>query len=305
MNGKGVAALGISLLLLLSGGMVMAEEEEESSFWNLTAGGKGVYGAGVSETNTYYVLYGEGSINLEFLELSLRGSRYLDYLLADGLGSYAYASINEGAARAILKPWSLIAIGGEYKFASGDSSYERRDWSGSLRIGPDDVYLEGEYGAGKTDYLFGTSEIEIKRADASLSLSWDVSDTVSMEIGYDRNALEFSNLNYEYVKQTGRLGGMFDVAGSVFIMAGISGGGDSEDYAIAGGDAGAVAVVYSHVKISAVYLFERYIAPSTSTTTTKKGGGTSGSTNPFLSSDRIGESYSSHRISVGASINLN
>ena len=126
---------------------------------------------------------------------------------------------------------------------------------------------------------------------------------MSMEIGYDRTALEFSNLNYEYVKQTGRLGGMLDVDGTVFIMAGVSGGGDSEKYAIAGGDIGAVAVVFSHVKISAIYLFERYIAPSTESTS-KKTTGPSGSANPFLSADKIGESYSSHRLSVGASISL-
>ena len=305
MNSTGVAALGISLLLLLSDGMVMAEEEVWSPSWNLTVGGKGVYGSGVSEANMYYMLFGEGSLDLEYLELSAKGSRYLGYQVTDGLGTYDYVNIGEGSLRGSLKPWSFLSLGGEYRYAEGDSSYERRDWSCSLRLGPDDFYLEGEYGAGITEYLFGASEIEIKRADTSLSLSRDVSDAVSMEIGYDRNELIFSSLDYEYTKQTLRLGAMFDVAGTVFILAGISGGGDSEDYAIAGGDAGVVAVIYSHVKISAVYLFEQYIAPSTSTSTGKGGGGTSGSANPFLSSDKIGESYSSHRFSVGASISLN
>lgn len=282
----------------------MADEEAWSPSWNLVAGGKGVYGSGVSEANMYYVFYGEGSIDLEYLELSVKGSRYLDYQIADGLGTYDYVTVNEGAARAALVPWSFLSLGGEYRYASGDRSYERRDWSCSLRLGPENFYIEGEYGAGNTEYLFETAGIEVWRTDASLSLSWDASDMSSFEIGYDRTALEFSNLDYEYVKQTARLGALFDAGESVFVLAGISGGGDSEKYAIAGCDAGAVAVIYSHVKISAIYMFERYIAPSAESAS-KKTGGTSGPANPFLSPDRLGESYSSHRFSLGASISLN
>jgi len=305
MGGRGALVSGMILVMLVCVGSARAEDEGWSPFWNLTAGGKGVYASGVSESSTYFLAYGEGSLNLGFLELAVRGSRYWDYQIADGLGSYEYVGVNEGSAKASLKPWDYIGMGGDYKFASGDSSFERREWSGFLRIGPDDLYLEGEYGTGKTDYLFNTAEIEIKRSDASLSLSWDVSDSMSMEIGYDRNSLEFSNLEYQYVKQTGRLGALFEAGESVFILAGVSGGGDSEKYAIAGADVGAVAVVFSRVKISAIYLFEQYIAPSTSTSSSKTGGGGStGPSNPFLSADKIGESYSSHRLSVGASISL-
>lgn len=309
MSGRIQRFAVIALFVFTVSGALYAEEENGYSWWNLKVGSRGGYSNGISESYSYYSFFGEGSMKAEWAEVSFAGTRLLDYQISSGLGEYDYITAHQGSVAAKWKPYDFFSAGGSYLLAKGESSFDMRDWSAYLCVGPDDFNVEVEYGVGNKSYSFNGVDVDESRTGLSIYLSKDISDAVSVEIGYDRSTLELSNLGYEYVKQTGRAGGFFDISDSVMLIGGISGGRDSADYTIAGGDAGIIVVLFSHLKLSGMYFFEQYFAPSsTSTTSTKKGssgGGGVNSGNPYMSSDKIGESFPSHRISVSLVYSVN
>lgn len=129
------------------------------------------------------------------------------------------------------------------------------------------------------------------------------SHEISLDIAYDRSTIEFSNLTYEYNKNTVRAGIFIEVNERLYFIGGLSGGSDSAEYIILGADAGITVVLFSHVRLSGMYFFEQYLAPSATTMeSAKKGSAGSGSggyaANPYMQSSKTGESFPSHRVSM-------
>lgn len=298
LTAKGI----IFILLLSSAGPLFADENNDGNWWNLKVGSKGVYNSGISEPYTYYSLYGEGILDIDWLKATVNGAHDFSSQISSGLGEYQYIDVNKISLKAELSPNEILSAGGEYYTGRGDSSYQFHEWDAFLRIGPEAFNLEIAYGASSSQYLFNDIEIEIKRKNASVALAMDFSDELSADITYERSSLEFSNLGYEYLKNSVRAGIFLEVNDSLFITGGLSGGNDSADYVILGADGGIIVVLFSHVRLSGMYFFEQYITSvSTTSESTKKTGSGGGiySSNPYLQSSKAGESFPSHRVSVG------
>ncbi len=298
------AIRGIGMMLFLGiAGTLFAEEHNDASWWNLKVGSKAVYSTGLTETYTYYTLFGEGSMDLNVLKIAANGSRDFSSQVSSGFGEYQYIGVNRASVKLEIMPFEFLSAGGGYYAGRGDSSYKLKEWDAFLRIGPDAFNLEGAYGASNSQYLFNGTEIEVTRKNVSIALSGDITDELSLDVSYERSALEFSNLTYAYVKNTFRAGAFFEVNDAFFLTGGLSGGSDTADYVIVGADAGIIVVLFSRIRVSGMYFFEQYIAPSPETTANspKGGGGTGKSSsggNPYVKSSNIGESFPSHRVSI-------
>jgi hypothetical protein len=143
--------------------------------------------------------------------------------------------------------------------------------------------------------------IGTEKQSYSFALEYNYTDSFSMDAGYKRDNTYFTTLDYDYSRNIFRAGLTLIPSDYLFMIAGASVGKDSEDYMIYGADCGFTFLIYSKLKLFLIYSYNFYNPPQAESS--KKGGSGSGarSTNPYLSSDKTGESYSSHVLTFGAS----
>ncbi len=297
---------------------------EEKSAWEFSIRAKGVHSSGISDANTYYKAFAGAGYDFNFLMISTEISRYFNYQTTDGLGSYDNINYNEAMLSADLTPLEWFSLNIEGRYSIGDSEYSGTGYAAGLILDFDIISLLADAALAEYEYDFDGNMINFNNQDYSFEIDFSVSESLSFDAGILYNNVIFEE-DYEYSKYTGRIGTMFETFENLFFTAGGSAGKDSEDYNIWGFDAGFSWRIFDCIKLMALYSYQYYAVPDsyssgqTDTTVTKANGpggpdssddtdssgsypGNGGSiNNPFLSSSKVGESYSSQTVSVSVS----
>lgn len=318
--------------ILFSVSLIASDENinnEKKSEWRFTPGAKAVNSAGISETNTYYKPEIRAGIYTEHISLYSGISRYFNYQITNGYGEYEYIDINEANAGLDLYPFEHLNLSFEYRYRDGESEYIKKEIFSSIELPFEKVSLIGDFSIDTEEYSFADLPVKIKSNQYSFELDYFPFRRLDIDLSYTHSNIYFTNLDFDYYKRVVRLGIVPELADSFFLIGGLSMGKDSDDYMIYGFDTGINWRINKNLKIQALYIFTYYMAPSDSTEGTDSADAGKSKTsnlsayanqsnkssgpnqnnppsganqsNPFLEPEKIGESYSSRKISLGIS----
>ncbi|MDY6970676.1 MAG: hypothetical protein SVR08_18785 [Spirochaetota bacterium] len=307
-----IVMLKIMLNIFISS--LLASEE---SAWEFTVGAKGTYSSGISDSNTDFRLFGDVEYSVYIFRISSEISRYFNYQITDGMGTYDYIGFNELGLAVGTGPADWISLNLEYRHSSGDLEYNRNSYIVEIIYDYKAISIIGDYNRTDTDYAFNSLDVKQKSDSCSLEVDYFFSDSISFDAGLSFNNDNFQNIGYDYYKITFRMGSMVFFQNGLNILFGLSFGKDSEEYRIAGIDSGLSWKINENIKLLALYSFQYYIAQSEAVEiitidnydTTGNGHGNNSHSsslkkdNPFLSISKRGESYSSHIVNFGISYN--
>lgn len=298
--------IGLLSLIFLATPSLNAEEKSLVGF---DIGIKGYYSSGVSSSNFYYKPFADAIFYLPVVEIKPGFARYQHYQLTDGIGNYYYAGINQPGCSFSIDATDDLNIDAGYKYSFGDYDYSGHDYFADVSYDFEVITVSAGFEGTKNKYKVNSIEIDTNGYVLSAGIEYSISDSLSIDGGYDYSTIYFKNLDYSYTTNIFRLGILPQISKGLFIMCGISGGFDNADYIITGADVGISLKLFNMVKLSISYMGNYYIAPSSDTSTTtssKKSGSGSGSgsgkSNPFLKSSEVGKSYFSHNISFGTTL---
>ncbi len=282
--------------------------KSNDSQWDFAIGTKAIYKSGISDANTSYFPFVKAGYHNRYLGISSGVGRYVDYQITDGYGNYDYVNINQAELTLDLRAMENLDVSFGCKYYDGESEYSRMDYLVEISYAIEKISLIGDYYLAKAEYAFHSMDIELENWDCSIEVDYLITELVSINAGYTFNSISFSNLNYGYTKNIWRVGTLPEVYDSIYAAFGLSLGWDSDDYTLGGIDFGINAYCAHHIRLMVLYQFMYYQAPEgiDSGSVIRKGGGMGSSPetktreiNPYLSDSRVGESYSSHAVSIG------
>ena len=265
---------------------------------------KGVYSSGISDSYTYNRSDAAGGFKSKYLDFSAYIRRYFNFQLTDGNGVYEYSSFNEAGLSLDAHISGTLNLSGDYSRADDFGHLKRDTYYAAADLDLTKVVFYADYSLEKFEYEMYSNIVKTERRNYSFTFEYNFTDSFSMDAGFRHDNTYFNTLGYDYYRNIFR-GGITAIPTDYFFMiAGVSLGKDSEDYTVYGTDLGTTFLIYSRFKLFVIYSFNYYKAPQSSTS--GSGGGSSGhgagSTNPYLSSDKIGEAYSSNVLTFGASV---
>jgi hypothetical protein len=295
-------------LSLVPASRLWAFPKSHNSQWNFAIGTKAIYKSGISDANTYYYPFVKGGYHSEYLGISSEVGRYVDFQITDGYGTYDYVNINQAELTLDVRAVENLNMSFGCKYYDGESEYSRMDYLFEITYDFEKISLIGDYNLVKAAYDFHSMDVELKSWDSSIEVDYLLSDLVSINAGYTFNSISFSSLDYDYTRSIWRIGTLPEIYDSIYAAFGLSLGRDSDDYTLGGIDFGINAYCSHHIRLMVLYQFMYYQAPEGidggSVMRRGEGMGSSpetkaGEINPYLSDSRIGESYSSHAVSIG------
>jgi hypothetical protein len=294
--------LAITAFLFTGISHLYSEEKPEDSTFNFhwSLGTKGVYSSGISDPYIYNKSNIKGEVRSDYLDISAFIQRYFHYQLTDGNGIYEYRSFNEAGLSLTAHFFQIIDLTVEYNRADDFDNLKRDTYIGSIELDISPVILTGDYSYEKFEYIVNSATIDTTKRDYSIQFEYNVSDKFSTDLGYSHSDLYFNSLDYTYYKNIVRAGLAGTPSEYLFLMAGISFGKDSADYYIYGADCGITIKPYSYLKFTLAYNIAYYNPPVVESS--KKSGGSHGSGNPYLSTDKAGDPYYSHVVSLGMTL---
>ncbi|MFH0976409.1 MAG: hypothetical protein V1874_11565 [Spirochaetota bacterium] len=304
----------LSLLFFFAVVGANAEDTEEADNNTIrffgSLGTKGVYSSGVSDSYTYNRTDAKAGFKSEYVDLSAYIRRYFNYQIADGNGFFEYRAFNEAGLSLTAHMFGFIDLSGEYSHADNFDDLSRNTYYGNIELEFTHVILSGDYTREDFGYTIDSNTINTEKRNYSFTIELKFTESFSMDASYKHDNIYFNSLGYDYYKNIFRGGISIMPADYFFLIAGAGGGKDSEDYNIYSADCGVTFVIYSRFKLYCLYSYSYYDPAGTYTTSSSGGGGGSGhghgsgGSNPYLSSDKIGESYSSHVLSFGMSVSF-
>ncbi len=297
----------IAMLCVFTTGLYAEEEQKKDDkglfefHWSL--GTKGFYSSGISDSYAYNKTNATGGISSEYIDASISIQRYFHYQLTDSNGVYEYVSFNEAGISLTAHLFNnILNLTSEYNRADDFNDLKRDIYMGIIELDFSPVILTGDYSYEKFEYEMNSASVKSIKRDYSFQAGYDVTDSFSTDLGYSCSELDFESLDSAYTKNIFRLGLSAMPSKYFFLMGGASFGKDSADYYIYGADCGITVKPYTHIKLSITYNISYYSAPSLESSGKGGGSGSRGSSNPLLSSYKIGDSYYSQVISLGMTL---
>lgn len=289
----------------------------EKNRWEFVAGTKSFYSSGMAKSNLYYKPFGKVEYCVSIFTLSTVIARYINYQITDAMGEYENINFNELdlAFETNLSDWLYFSL--EYKYSSGDFEYNKNSYLAEITFDYRMISFTGEINRIDTDYSIDASDIKIDSYAYSFILDYYISDSTSFDFGYSFTNDYYSSIDSDYNKSLFRLGVINSFESGLNLISGLSGGWDSDDYAIIGFDIGFIYKIRKYLKVLSLYSLQYYRAPAVTTTTLDDSRNNSGQmgnhsnnsslstfkgSNPYLNPSKKGESYYSQIISLG--INL-
>lgn len=265
---------------------------------------KGVYSSGISDAYTYNRTDAAGGFKSVYIDLSVYIRRYSNYQTTDGNGVYEYRSFYEGGLSMEAHLFRIINLSGEYSRADGFNDLKRYTYYGAVELDFTRVVLSADYSHEDFEYRISSNNVKAGKQDFSFIIEYNFTDYFSADISYKHDNTYFNTLSYDYYKDIIRTGATIMPSNYLFIIGGCSTGKDSEDYFIYGADLGTTLLFFSRFKLFFFYSFNYYDPPQTESSGSSGGGSGHGpgSVNPYLSSDKTDESYSSHILTLGMSV---
>jgi hypothetical protein len=295
-------------LNLVPANHLWAFPKSHNSQWNFGIGTKAIYKSGMSDANIYYFPFVKAGYHNRYLGISSGVGRYVDYQITDGYGTYDYVNINQAELTLDVRAMENLDVSFGCKYYDGESEYTRMDYLVEISYAIDKISLIGDYNLVEATYAFHSMDIELESWDCSIEVDYLITDNVSINAGYTFNSISFSSLDYDYTKSVWRIGTLPEIYDAIYATFGLSLGRDSDDYTLGGIDFGINAYCAHHIRLMVLYQFMYYQAPegidSESVMRRGESMGSSPETkvreiNPYLSDSRVGESYSSHAVSIG------
>ena len=300
-------AIVVCVFFICSSSFAETENEENSGFnpdFFGTLASKGVYSSGISDSYMYNRSDAAGGFKSDYLDLSAYIRRYFNFQKTDGNGAYEYLSFNEAGLSLDAHITETLSLSGDFSRADDFDHLKRDTYYGAVELDFSKIILSADYSLENFEYEMYSNIIKTERRNYSFTFEYNFTDSFSMDAGYRHDNTYFNTLGYDYYRNIFR-GGITAIPTDYFFMiAGVSLGKDSEDYSVYGADLGTTFLIYSRFKLFFIYSFNYYNPPQTESSGSGGGGGTghgAGSTNPYLSSEKIGESYSSNVVTFGAS----
>lgn len=293
--------------VVISYGAAYAENDEKTDrnsidfFWS--PGTKSVYSSGVSDSYMYNRSDVTCGFKSEYIDLSAGLRRYFNYQITDGYGAYEYHSFNE-AGLSLELHLDIMNLSGDYSRADDFDDLKRDIYYGAIELDFTRVLFSAGYSYEDFEYKMSSNTIHSEKRNYSFTFEYNFTDYFSIDAACFRDNTYFNTLDYDYNKNIFRGGLTVIPSDHLLLITGGSAGKDSEGYNIYGVDLGATLLIYSCFKMYFIYSYNYYDPPQTESSGSSGGGSGHGygGTNPYLSSDKIGNAYSSHLLSFGMSV---
>lgn len=316
-------------------------QPEAPGIFGFDIGMSGGYSTGVSVSNFHYRPFGNLYLKHKYIKFTAGISRYQDYLITNGAGKFERVNFTQPKVALSLYPHNVIELYGEYRFSAGDPShyYRAHEATGGFLLDFNPVTVDASVNVRTTEYRFKAfdwqntftllySDINhngnvtnyyainisnLKSLDdlsATASISWYVIDTTSIDAAYYFLKSRFTYPNDSYYVHTGRIGAYSDVWKYISVYGGVSLGIDSEQYLIAGGDAGITFNILGYASLSVTYMPGYYKSRKSANSLDRLvefyalyfvDYNIMGSENPYLQPSQIGKSFMNHSFNFSVS----
>lgn len=257
------------LTLFLSTSLLYAKEG-----FNATGGIRLIYAEDENVLQNYYKPFAGIGWSDDFFDVNAAYYRWISYSVTDELLNTKEIGISQPGLELSIYPGDMISLDLGYSYLTGDSSYTAHRVEGGLLVDMETTDLSFDYSFKVCEYSLGII-IENSSQNAAAELSFDITDSLSWDIAYDYERIDYTTYGYIYNKHTVRGGLLYIISRDCFILGGISASVDNNDVAGAMADAGFTLKLYDHLKLGAIYMFtaefsEKTVSgggPGSSTTT--------------------------------------
>ncbi len=241
------------------------------------AGFKIIYSKDEEVAQHYYKPFGRFGWSGDYIDISASYYRSIDYSITDADFNTKKIDIDQPGADITVYAGDIVNISAGYSFFSGDSSYTAHLYTGELLLDFDSFDISVDSSVKNAEYEFnGTVKNSCITADGELS--FDITDSLSWDIGYLYEYTDYKTYGYNYSKNSGRIGIVAVPVKTVYFISGITGGIDSDNVKSAAFDAGLTIKLFEHLKLSAAYMCTAEFITSGSSSLTGGRRGSSSST---------------------------
>lgn len=275
------------LTLFLSTSLLYAKEG-----FNATGGIRLIYAEDENVLQNYYKPFAGIGWSDDFFDVNASYYRWISYSVTDELLNTKEIGIHQPGLELSICPGDMISLDLGYSYFTGDSLYTAHRIEGGLLLDLERTDLSFDYSYKVSEYDFGIN-IETSSHNAAAELSFNITDSLSWDIAYDYERIDYTTYGYLYNKHTVRGGLLYIISQDCFILGGISAGVDNNDVVSAMADAGFTLKLYDHLKLGAIYMFTAEFSEKT-----VSGGGGPGSSTTSIVAD------ASHTGSISVSLYL-
>ncbi len=272
---------------------------------DLSVGSKGVYSSGISEPYMYNMTGGKVSYKREYLGIGTSLNQYFNYQVTDGNGEYDYRSFSEAGASLEIFIDKYLILSGEYSRAKDFNNLTGNTYDGDIEFQIADAVFSASYLYRDFNYEIASNDIELTGKDFRLGIDYYVNDSLGFDLAYSYNTLYINSLESDYRKNIFRAGCIYTPLKKLFFTAGAAVGKDSEEYTIIGADLSITLFFSSRFKLNFYYSLSSFNPPPAGISSggSSTGGNSSkAKTNPYLTSDKVGEAYYSQIINFGITV---
>ena len=244
-----------------------------------SAAKEGIYGsAGISLIKSkddnidqqYYKPFAVTGWAGTFIDISASYYRWESYSVTDELFNTREISINQPGADITVYAGDILSISGGYSYFKGESSYTAHKMSGEIVLDFDGMEISVDSSVKNIVYDF-SGTIKKSAIAAGGEISFDITDTISWDLGYLHEYTDYKTYRYTYTKNSVRIGIVAMPERNLFFLCGITGGSDSDDVNFTAFDAGLSLKLFEHLKLMGAYMLTADFISSDTTVTGKKG----------------------------------
>jgi hypothetical protein len=221
---------------------------------NGSSGIKMIYSEDEEVSQKYYKPFAVIGWSDEMFDISASYYRWVSYSISDELFNTREIEINQPGADITISAGNVLSISGGYSYMSGSSSYTARKVTGEIILDFAGIDISADSSIKNTEYDFNGT-IKNSAITAGGEISFDITDSFSWDIGYQREYTDYKTYGYIYTKNSGRIGILAAPAENFFCISGITGSSDSDGVRSAAFDAGVTLKLFKHLKLSGAYMF--------------------------------------------------
>lgn len=249
---KRILKFSIAILLAISALPAFALEGILEDMYG-SAGFKVIYSKDEDVLQNYYKLFAVLGWQNDLVNISTSYFRWMSYSVTDELLNTKDIDINQPGIEVTVYAGEMISFSGEYSLMTGDSSYMAHEITGEIVIDLENIDISAYSSYKNTEYKY-SGTINNSDVTAGGEISFDITDNLSWDIGYQYENTEYKTFGYTYTKNSGRIGIVAFPLKNIFFLTGITGGIDSGDVISADFDAGFTIKLYEHCRISVSYM---------------------------------------------------
>jgi len=265
--------------------------------WKLKGGINGTYSTGQSPSNFLYTPYLNISCDISVFTLKAGYSRYQNYQITDGKGSFTEISLNNGSLYFNADLNDIFSVSGKIDYLTGSDKYSEYKYSAGGDADFDSFSISCTYTGSAAKYDFN-GKIKDTSQGINIDCSYEFNRQFSALIGFDYSTLSYAKVHNSYDKYVVNAEFEFSIIKNFSFSFGPKAGIDSANYAIYGAEAGVDLKVYEKVDLTLTYSNEYFKSPKSKNKIKPE------KQNPKLSLDKQNsrKSYDDQTLTFGASV---